>query len=428
MKILLIAANYTARNVGDVAMRIVTARRLHELFPRAEIKIVSDDLHLFSNQFPGEIPLSYEGRKAFLRSRLFPLKGSWLPKGARERVERLEDALRENSPLLAYRLARMMASFNRVDREALDTFMTELFRSDIVVMAGCGAITDAFPSSVRAEIGLLKIAQTLGKPCAMFGQGLGPLELPANQRRVAPVFAGLDLLALREKRAGIPLLQRIGVPLDRVEVTGDDAIELAYEQRQERVGTKLGFNLRVTDYSAFPPEAVASIREVLTKTLAERKTSLVPLPVYVKQSPEGDLENIARVCEGIPLDPPIEDRVVTPLDLIRRVAGCRVVVTGSYHSGVFALSQGIPVIGLARSHYYRDKFEGLADQFPGGCDVLYLDNPDLGNQLDCAIRKRWETADQTRDSLLASAKKQVELSRAAYARFAGAVRAKIAVD
>ena len=30
----------------------------------------------------------------------------------------------------------------------------------------------------------------------------------------------------------------------------------------------------------------------------------------------------------------------------------RLVITGSYHAGVFALAQGVPVLALAKSAYY----------------------------------------------------------------------------
>jgi polysaccharide pyruvyl transferase WcaK-like protein len=57
------------------------------------------------------------------------------------------------------------------------------------------------------------------------------------------------------------------------------------------------------------------------------------------------------------------------------VSRCRVVVTGSYHAGVFALAQGIPVVATAASRYYHDKFSGLADLFGGGGDIVDVGSP-----------------------------------------------------
>jgi polysaccharide pyruvyl transferase WcaK-like protein len=35
--------------------------------------------------------------------------------------------------------------------------------------------------------------------------------------------------------------------------------------------------------------------------------------------------------------------------IIDRISHCRIMITGTFHGAVFALSQGIPVIGLANS-------------------------------------------------------------------------------
>ena len=71
--------------------------------------------------------------------------------------------------------------------------------------------------------------------------------------------------------------------------------------------------------------------------------------------------------------------------MIRQIQRCRLVVTGSYHAGVFALASGIPVVGLAKSSYYRDKFLGLADMFAVGCETVTLDESDCPTSLRDAI-------------------------------------------
>ena len=89
----------------------------------------------------------------------------------------------------------------------------------------------------------------------------------------------------------------------------------------------------------------------------------------------------------------------SPQDVIRRVGECRVVVTGSYHAGVFALSQGIPVVGLSRSDYYDDKFLGLADQFGPGCCLVALDEAGTAHALVARVRELWREADELRQRI-----------------------------
>ncbi|MFI6772593.1 polysaccharide pyruvyl transferase family protein [Nocardia sp. NPDC050412] len=51
--------------------------------------------------------------------------------------------------------------------------------------------------------------------------------------------------------------------------------------------------------------------------------------------------------------PPV-GRGGTPVDVFRQVGRCRVLVTNAYHLAVFALSQGIPAVGITASEYYDD--------------------------------------------------------------------------
>jgi polysaccharide pyruvyl transferase WcaK-like protein len=114
----------------------------------------------------------------------------------------------------------------------------------------------------------------------------------------------------------------------------------------------------------------------------------------------------------------------TPAQVVRRIQLCRLVVTGSYHAAVFALAQGISAIGLARSSYYLQKFQGLADQFGRGCHVVHLGDPALPATFARTADEAWSAAEHLRPQLLAAAAHQIELSRAAYARLRTLVAAR----
>src|SRR4029077_3795903 len=108
----------------------------------------------------------------------------------------------------------------------------------------------------------------------------------------------------------------------------------------------------------------------------------------------------------------------TPSKLIAATGRCRVVVTAAYHAAVFALAQGVPVVGVGSSSYYLRKFEGLAAEFRGGCQVVRTDATGLAADLEAAVAVAWEAAPGTRSALLGSAARQVECGRAAYQRLA----------
>jgi polysaccharide pyruvyl transferase WcaK-like protein len=103
----------------------------------------------------------------------------------------------------------------------------------------------------------------------------------------------------------------------------------------------------------------------------------------------------------------------------RNSAGsCRIVVAGSYHAAVFALAQGVPVVGVSASPYYEAKFGGLAELFPNGCRVVSALHVDFGAQLAKAVDEAWEAAEALSPGLLAAARRQIAAGDEAYARFA----------
>jgi polysaccharide pyruvyl transferase WcaK-like protein len=103
---------------------------------------------------------------------------------------------------------------------------------------------------------------------------------------------------------------------------------------------------------------------------------MVPLPIS-RVPGEADVEAIQYLMnandDSLPNGSPLE-----ALDaVVRQVQKCRLVITGSYHAGVFALAKGIPTIGLAKSAYYIDKFIGLSALFGLGCETVLLHKQDF---------------------------------------------------
>ena len=80
---------------------------------------------------------------------------------------------------------------------------------------------------------------------------------------------------------------------------------------------------------------------------------------------------------------------------------------------MFALSQGIPVLAVAKSQYYIEKFQGLSDQFGRGMRIMLLDRSDAG-VLAAAIEDLWHGAPDMRAGLLTAALAQIEKGNAFY--------------
>ena len=247
----------------------------------------------------------------------------------------------------------------------------------------------------------------------MFGQGLGPVEDPDLRLRAAQVLPGVPLLCLRESQSGLPFAESLGVDRGHIRTTGDDAIEPAYDNRPEQIGEAIGVNLRVANYSEVEAGQVQTVKRALHTAAEQIGCALLPVPISLPPN-TSDPDTIREILDGSGGSDDGGAGLDTPLKIIRQIGLCRVVVTGSYHAGVFALSQGIPVIGLANSAYYRDKFLGLANQFSVGCETIFLHDPNLEEVLLRRLRAAWESAEEVRPRLIEDAQWQIQQSRDAY--------------
>jgi colanic acid/amylovoran biosynthesis protein len=288
-------------------------------------------------------------------------------------------------------------------------------RADLVVAVGMGGVTDTFSCFAADLLGTLKLAMRHGALTAMVGQGIGPIREPTLWALAQAVLPCVDFISLREARAGGPLLRSLGVPSSRVMTTGDDAIELAYRSRSEEIGGGLGVSLRAASYSGVGQDLIAEIRPILHDAAEMYKAPMIPVPIS-RHPGEEDTVTLWELLGGYGDLSDAGEKLDTWQKVVGQVGRCRVVVAGSYHAGVFALSQGIPTVGLAASDYYVDKFLGLADQFGMGCEVILLRDAQWPKRLAAVISKMWHSAEQLRPRLLQAAVRQIEQSRAAYQR------------
>ena len=183
---------------------------------------------------------------------------------SRSAFSRAQRVLRRKAPGAAHRLVRVRAALGRRDTQPVDEFLHALYDADIFVSSGAGAFNDEFASLAISILDLLQMAKEAGAVTAVLGHGVGPMTEPALLRRAREVLPGIDLLTLREGVGGKPLLASLGVAADRILVTGDDAVELAYAGRRDGdAGHHLGFNLRMARYAhvdQHAAEAIAAVR------------------------------------------------------------------------------------------------------------------------------------------------------------------------
>ncbi len=443
MNVLIENGSYHLRNLGDVAILQVAVARLRQLWPNAMIHVLTNAPDLLATHCPDVHPLPASGRRVFFENQdLFNGTRARYPWGDPQRSFPLRQLW------IRLRLRRRGISTHEI---AL--FLRTISDADLVVVDGGGYITDLFEAHANHVLSLLGLAIQLGKPTAMLGQGLGPMRSPKLLSKARSVLPRVNLIALRERRVGPGMLASFGVSTNRVVVTGDDAMELAYEARASALGIGIGVNLRASAYSEVDDGHIEMMRTALQDAARRFDAPVVPVPISSLDG-ESDVRTLAQLLRPqsavngqpsavngprsavvgqrssvhglrsavIDSRPAVHgpqsavDPIDTPHRLLQQVGRCRIVITGSFHGGVFALGQGIPVVALARSAYYVDKFLGLADQFGSGCWVVLLNDEQFPEVLAAAIDGAWESAERLRPQLLEAARHLIEANRNAYRR------------
>ncbi len=405
-------------NMGDISMLQVAVERLHKLFPKARIDVLTDSAENLARFCPAARPLDNRGRALWfangvLLGRYTDLAPTWFL-DLLVRFKRIARSLCPN--LLRAFLIRRLKHRNRpTDGEAVTAFTCALQNTDLLLICGAGGFYDGCQAWNLDMLDLLEAAIQRDVPVVMLGQGFGPISDPLVLKRAAKVLPLVNFITLRGSRGSLGTLRSLGVAESKVETTGDEALELAYESRSEEHGRGLGINLRFAGSASTDDDDIENIRPVLQEFARRHSISLIPLPIAMHTFSRDDL-TIKQLLIGFDEQSDGGKTLDSPLKVIKQAALCRVVVTGAYHAAVFALAQGIPVVGLAKSAYFSSKFLGLENQFGDGCQTILLNEPALPQKLHCAIERAWQNADKLREPLQAAALRQIELSRRSYER------------
>lgn len=401
MRIVIDCCNYflNNHNHGDRAIYKMAAERLTHQWPGAEISWITLDPALMQQTIPA---------------------ATFVTLAQRHHWQLVSAPQTARKPGLTAALTSLWdGSFpNREQQKLMRTIpdaallVDKIRQADVVLALGGGAFSDHFPKHACGLLDTLAIGLIFGKPTALLSVGFEPVSNPALLEKCKQVLPRLSLIGCRESEIGPALLKEFGVPDERIYLTGDEAIALAYRLRPAQPGGAMGVNLRQSGYSSMDDVALQSIRGVLQETAQRYNAPLLGCPISMFGP--SDVESIQKLTASYNGLVETGETLDEPEKVIQQVGRCRVVVTGSYHAAVFALSQGIPAVGIVRSLHYQSKLAGLATQFGVGCTLVDSHNTDFEANLRNAIVESWQTAEALREALLHKAQEQISAGEIAY--------------
>ncbi len=387
-------------------MLTVALHRFRSTNPRVELRVVNRHPDYFSARVGPVTFVDPKNRRAFYQG--------FLPNKIANVLSK--DGLRDWQIQQTGKLPQLTNKVQKIFRRDVgdsSAYFQQLIASDALIITGGGIINDSFLDLALSILDEAEFMMKLNKPVFFFGLGLGPMDNPLLFAKAKKVLPHVNHLYLREGVHGIPLAEKLGIPHNKYTITGDDAIELAYPNRPPEIGHSIGVNLRFAEYSGLGKKQADEIRPIVQEFSRSVDTDLRIIPISLL-SQESDRESAQQILDGFEKNSSPVENLESIEGVIAEAGQCRVVITASYHAGVFALSQGVSVIGISASPYYDSKFEGLSQQFAGGCRYLTVGTTFTPENFRNLLQETWQRAPEKRQEILDAAKHQLQLSRNAY--------------
>lgn len=395
IRLLVDAGNYFSDNDnhGDRAIYQSIVARLRHIWPECEIRWITRNAELLRATCPDVSPIELtEDRLQLGRS---PAPSPW----------RLWSTL---TPLHRSRCQKVRQA---VEREKV---LRAVRSSDVVLATGGGYFSDSFAEHAQLILDTLEAGARAGKPTVILSCGFEPIRNASVREKMLTVLPQVSLIICREPLQSPNVVRSFGVEAQRVIVSGDEAVERAFSVRPVVLGDGLGINLRQAEYAGVDVGTVERLRETVHRVADRLAAPVISVPISMHGPSDPDA--IRELLTGFAGYTDDGGGLTVPEDVMRQAGRCRLVITGSYHAAVFALSQGVSVVALVASPHYRAKMHGLRSSFGTGCHIVPLYRDDTNEALATAIEKRWQEADVVREELLQSALRQIAATRASYER------------
>jgi len=410
VRILVDHSGYDLLNLGDIAQLQVCVRRLTQLWPNASIGVIANDSDRLREHCPGASLVDSRVSRSALAKHL--------PGRIRSGLVQVHKMMAPSAPW--HRRSKGHASDTAWPPHV--DLLQAVREADLVIVSGGGNINDTFWWHGSGVLSVVSLAQRLGTPTALFGQGIGPLSNRLLRRQLRSVAREVKVVGVREGVMSPGVLERAGVVGERVTVTGDDALEIATPAAVPTTGTGVGLNIRIAAYTGLDSSVARTVRETVIAAAEVRDAPLIALPVsrYQRSGEIDGQEDLAGTIGTNAANIEVCD-IRTGEELAEAVRKCRVIVTSSYHAAVFGLANGATTLCLVANPYYDSKFAGLAELFPGACTVVRLDLSDLRERLGEAFDRAWSLDENVRHGAFASATEQVLRSRRLYEELRDAI-------
>lgn len=225
-----------------------------------------------------------------------------------------------------------------VDRWQYSKLFAALRRCDLFILGGGSLLQDITgPRSIFFYLGQIYLARLLGRRVFLYAQGIGPIQDPQNQKRVAACLKKCACITLRDPQSAA-LLADLGVPEEKIFVTVDPV--LASHERElppaMPSGKKIGFALR--PWEGLDKQALADFADELGRIGYQ----IVFLP-FQEPNDRSLAEEIIQKMKT----PGYLPQQIAPTEMYAAISGMEIVIGMRLHSLIIAAAAGVPFAAIS---------------------------------------------------------------------------------
>jgi len=264
-----------------------------------------------------------------------------------------------------------------VHRTRPQELLPALARTDLLLSGGGSLLQDVTSAhGILYYLGVVRLAQMLGKRTMFGAQGLGPLLRTRSRRLVASVANRLDAVTVRDP-ASADLLRKIGVTCPLIEVAADPALLLGPDTFPSPHPDTYGVALR-------PWHG----QETLAARLADACREALPQahPVVFPMQPQTDTQ-IGEQFASLRHQQE-RARLVLPdaglAALTQTIGACEMMVGMRLHALILAAAAGVPSVALS----YDPKVAAFMAQ-SGQEDAVYDLSQEGAAGLPALLSRHW---------------------------------------
>ncbi|WP_310550771.1 polysaccharide pyruvyl transferase CsaB [Paenibacillus glufosinatiresistens] len=245
-----------------------------------------------------------------------------------------------------------------VPRMSLGEVRRAIAESDALISGGGSLLQDVTGAkSIPYYLGVIKLAQMLGKPSFVYAQGIGPVNRKWFYPMIRSVFRRCKLISVRDEQSRALLLS-MGLRAEDVQVVPDPVMGLKLPGEEDGGGLSrvlpseetlpcIGVSVRFWEKDRRELDAIA---DGLRQACQSRPLHIRFLPFHVPSDIEASrycMERLGEVPMASGGSVSIAEPDDRPQSMLREVGECSLLLGMRLHSLIYAAGRRVPVIGIS---------------------------------------------------------------------------------